>query len=81
MQGYLFGRPRPITDYAAAVGGPAGASGARSARAARAAGFTDVERARVVRGCLDTLAARGLFTGTAFERNLVDDLRTVIEPG
>ncbi|MGU3464946.1 EAL domain-containing protein [Methylobacterium sp. C33D] len=26
MQGYLFGRPRPITDYADAVGGPAGAA-------------------------------------------------------
>ncbi len=33
MQGYLFGRPRPITDYAAAVGGPAGASGASGATA------------------------------------------------
>lgn len=43
-------------------------------------GFTDVERARVVRGCLDTLAARGLFTGTVFEPNLVDDLRTVVAP-
>jgi len=36
MQGYLFGRPRPITDYAAAVGGPAGASGASGASGATA---------------------------------------------
>ena len=43
-------------------------------------GFTDVERARVVQGCLDTLAARGLFTGTAFEQHLVGDLRTVVAP-
>ncbi|WP_224387513.1 ESX secretion-associated protein EspG [Pseudonocardia sp. ICBG1293] len=43
-------------------------------------GFTDVERARVVRECLDTLASRGLFTGTAFGPDLVDDLRTVVAP-
>ncbi|MEJ8281738.1 ESX secretion-associated protein EspG [Pseudonocardia spirodelae] len=43
-------------------------------------GATDVERARVVRECRDSLAARGLFTGTAFDEGLVDDLRTVVAP-
>lgn len=42
------------------------------------AGFTDVERARVVRDALASLAARGLFDGAVFPSWLVDDLRTVI---
>lgn len=34
MQGYLFGKPRPIADYAAAVGAPAVAVAAGSDLAA-----------------------------------------------
>jgi hypothetical protein len=41
-------------------------------------GPTDVERARVVRDALGTLAARGLFARDGFPPALADDLRTVV---
>ena len=43
-------------------------------------GPTDVERARVVRGAMASMAARGLFADGGFVPTLVDDLRTVITP-
>lgn len=43
-------------------------------------GVTDVERARVVRDAMASLASRGLFDGARFPPGLVEDLRTVIAP-
>ncbi|MEQ3552206.1 ESX secretion-associated protein EspG [Pseudonocardia nematodicida] len=43
-------------------------------------GPTDVERARVVRDAVGSMAARGLVADGVFEPALVDDLRTVITP-
>lgn len=43
-------------------------------------GFTDVERAVVVRDARAALAARGLADGTTVRPGLVEDLRTVITP-